>query len=552
MMKMMGLNMSMYWLITFLYDFFLYLLQFIITLVICLAFRVRFFSYTNFGIILLLFLGWGLSQIGMAFFLSVLFSSTRTAIIFSYILVIIVVIFALISSLFTYSQTLPYKIYPPLAFYRGITIISQECGNFVCPQTIGTEMTQIVLDLWLAAPILIVLALYLDQVLPKQYGVRKSPFFFLKTPWRLIKRRIFKKEESKMDEVIENLIKNEDEDVAKERKRITEGEISSADYTIVIYNLSKTYKSFGQHRKVALVDLALSIPKDECFGLLGPNGAGKTTTISILTGLFPPTSGTAKIGGFDIRTDMEQIHRIIGVCPQFDTLWDSLTAEETLLFYTRLKGVFGKQAKEFVDESLRQVSLEDAKGKLVSQLSGGMKRRLSVAVSLVGDPAVIFLDEPTTGLDPASRRSLWDVLLQIKKGRAIVLTTHSMEEADVLCTRIGIMSRGCLQCLGSNVRLKNKFGEGYTLKINFNPKDVDQVTSFISSVLPNSKLTESFPGNYTYQIPSEGFSLSSLFNTLVKQKDSVGILDWGVSQTSLEDVFLNIVKRDEVHEEKKK
>lgn len=135
------------------------------------------------------------------------------------------------------------------------------------------------------------------------------------------------------------------------------------------------------------------------------------------------------------------------------------------------------------------------------------------------------------------------------------------------------MSRGCLQCLGSNVRLKNKFGEGYTLKINFNPKDVDQVTSFISSMLPNSKLTESFPGiffnffnfkinliflffsfkgNYTYQIPSEGFSLSSLFNTLVKQKDSVGILDWGVSQTSLEDVFLNIVKRDEVHEEKKK
>jgi len=278
---------------------------------------------------------------------------------------------------------------------------------------------------------------------------------------------------------------------------------------------------------------------------LGPNGAGKTTTISMLTGLFMPTTGNAWFAGHSIITEMDTVHTLMGVCPQFDTLWDILTVEETILFYSRLKSVPKELEHSECLKYLKQVDLDTAKDKLVSELSGGMKRRLSIAVALVGNPQVIFLDEPTTGLDPETRRHLWDLLLTFKKGRCIIITTHSMEEADVLCTRIGIMSHGRLKCLGSNVRLKNRFGQGYTLRVNFDIEDEELVTGFIKKILPTSELVESFPGNYSYGIPTKDLIMSELLSTMLEQKEKNKIKDWGISQTTLEDVFLNIVKNDE-------
>jgi len=196
-------------------------------------------------------------------------------------------------------------------------------------------------------------------------------------------------------------------------------------------------------------------------------------------------------------------------------------------------------------DCLNSVQLLDAKDKLVSELSGGMKRRLSVAISLVGNPKVIFMDEPTTGLDPDSRRSLWEVLLQVKPGKCLILTTHSMEEADVLSDRIGIMSRGELKVIGSNVHLKNKYGEGYSLKVNFDEHNESQVKDYISHIIPSAKLTEEMPGNLTYQISSQSFVMSELLNNFIGANKNDLIKDWGISQTTLEDVFLNIVKTDE-------
>jgi len=293
------------------------------------------------------------------------------------------------------------------------------------------------------------------------------------------------------------------------------------------------------------MDLCLALRKNETFGLLGPNGAGKTTTISILTGLYMPTQGNAWVDGYDIIESMDSVHKIMGVCPQFDTLWDTLTVEETLLFYARLKGADKSGEKEEVQKYLDQVGLGAHAEKKVHALSGGMKRRLSVAVSLVGDPKVIFLDEPTTGLDPESRRSLWDVLIEVKKNKCIILTTHSMEEADILCTRIGIMSHGALKCLGTNVRLKNKFGEGYTLKVNFEQEDEETVVKFVKQIVPNAEIAETFPGNYSFAIPSANLVMSEVISALLADKGAHGIKDWGLSQTTLEDVFLNIVKHDE-------
>ena len=199
------------------------------------------------------------------------------------------------------------------------------------------------------------------------------------------------------------------------------------------------------------------------------------------------------------------------------------------------------------------VGLQNLKGNsLVKKLSGGMKRRLSIAISLVGNPRVVLLDEPTTGLDPSSRRHLWDVILNSKKGKCIVLTTHSLEEADVLCDRIGIMSKGSLRCLGTSLHLKNKFGEGFRVSINFDEKDLSKgPVDYVLSILPKARIITNFAGNVTFEVAKESIVCSKLFMQMETNKEKHGIKDWALSQTSLEDVFLNIVRNDEAVSPKK-
>eukprot|EP01015_Nassula_variabilis_P003440 TRINITY_DN1225_c0_g2_i3.p3 TRINITY_DN1225_c0_g2~~TRINITY_DN1225_c0_g2_i3.p3 ORF type:complete len:224 (-),score=47.65 TRINITY_DN1225_c0_g2_i3:34-672(-) len=201
------------------------------------------------------------------------------------------------------------------------------------------------------------------------------------------------------------------------------------------------------------------------WGLLGPNGAGKTTLISIITGLFSQDQGDVWIGGYDVKDNSDQVHRIIGVCPQFDLLWPDLTVEEHLLFYSRVKCVRPAEEELIVEKAMAELFLTKFRNFKMNELSGGMKRRLSVAISLVGNPRVVFLDEPTTGLDPENRRQLWDILVANRGKRAILLTTHSMEEADVLCNRIGIIADGVLRCVAPQVRLKSLYGGGYHLSL---------------------------------------------------------------------------------------
>jgi ABC-type multidrug transport system ATPase subunit len=186
----------------------------------------------------------------------------------------------------------------------------------------------------------------------------------------------------------------------------------------------------------------------------------------MLTGLYKPESGNAWVAGYDLKNNLELVQLQIGVCPQFDILWQDLTVEEHLLFYARMKGATPNVEKAVAAKAMKEVYLTKFANFRVKQLSGGMKRRLSVAISLVGDPKIVYLDEPTTGLDPENRRQLWDILAEAKGKRAIILTTHSMEEADVLCSRIAVMTKGVLRCIGQQVRLKTLYGGGYHLFVN--------------------------------------------------------------------------------------
>jgi ABC-type multidrug transport system ATPase subunit len=267
---------------------------------------------------------------------------------------------------------------------------------------------------------------------------------------------------------------------------------------VLCKGVCKTYYRDGKPFQ-ALEPTTIEIKKGQVLGLLGPNGAGKTTLISILTGLIKPDAGDAWIGGYHIVNQRPNVYKNIGVCPQFDLFWEDLTIQEHLLFYLRLKGFEGDDEMAKVEEACREVELQDHMLKLAKELSGGMKRRLSLAVALVGQPSAVFLDEPTTGLDPLNRETFWEVLEKVKKGKSIILTTHLMQEADFLSDKIGILlsyaaiiHKGRIQCNGTPSEIKRSFGSGIILHVIFEDFHDDHRESDCSqSIFELSRLLKS-------------------------------------------------------------
>uniref|UniRef100_A0A3P8WSU7 ATP binding cassette subfamily A member 7 n=1 Tax=Cynoglossus semilaevis TaxID=244447 RepID=A0A3P8WSU7_CYNSE len=314
----------------------------------------------------------------------------------------------------------------------------------------------------------------------------------------------------------------EDKDVARERERVKSGLAQSDILTMT--DLSKVYKS---GRKPAVDRLCLGIPRGECFGLLGVNGAGKTSTfrisniedIHLIIIFFTFTSCSIKTS---VLTEMEQVHQLMGYCPQFDAISDLLTGREHLELYARLRGVQEESVTKVAQWGVKKLGLTQYADQEAGGYSGGNKRKLSTAISLIGAPPVIFLDEPTTGMDPKAKRFLWNCILSVtKEGRAVVLTSHSMEECEALCTRMAIMVNGRFQCLGSVQHLKNRFGDGYTIILrlvdhNTNP-DHCSVSSYMKNIFPSIELKE-------------------------HHQNELGITDFSVSQTTLDQVFVNFAK----------
>ncbi|XP_062578503.1 ATP-binding cassette sub-family A member 7-like [Saccostrea cucullata] len=338
-------------------------------------------------------------------------------------------------------------------------------------------------------------------------------------------------------------LSDEDEDVAAERKRIKSG--GAKDDILRLENLTKVYRLFGKKGRNTAVDrLCVGVPKGQCFGLLGVNGAGKTTTFKMLTGDVFVTEGNAFLNNNSILTDMVKVRRDIGYCPQFDAFDPLLTGREILRFYARLRGVKGKDVNRVSDWAIRKLGLLIYADKLSGSYSGGNKRKLSTAISLIGNPQIIFLDEPTTGMDPRARRFLWNCIKNIiKDGRSVILTSHSMEECEALCGRLAIMVNGTFRCLGSIQHLKNRFGEGYTIIVRVageNP-DMKNVEDFICSTFRGAELLEAHHNMLQYQLRSR-VKLSNIFGQLEKAKSKLNIEDYSVSQTTLDQVFINFAK----------
>lgn len=386
----------------------------------------------------------------------------------------------------------------------------------------------------------------------------------------------------------------------------------------------------GSQRQEVVGGLDLEVHRNEILGFLGHNGAGKTTSLSIIMGMLKPSSGSIVVNGhvlpgsdgvgqrdMDLRT-LGEVQKLMGVCPQHDVLFDTLTAWETVQLYATIKGVrvlghrdktSGNQTlteKELLDEYLNHlledVYLKEKKNERVQTYSGGMKRKLSVALAFLGDPKVVLLDEPTTGMDVFTRKQVWQLMQDSKPGRAILLTTHSMEEADALGDRIAILSHGKLQTLGSSLFLKNRFGLGYRLSLekrrvmlaDHRPQhqpqkqthleiqstsllggqdeddqvvlfDEERATAIVQQHFPDATIDVNTAMDITYVLPTTGTAeerggrsaqeyirdkkaaLPGLFAHLDAEiaAKTLGVKSVGLSLTTLEEVFVSLQEQEE-------
>uniref|UniRef100_G1LAT0 ATP-binding cassette sub-family A member 3 n=1 Tax=Ailuropoda melanoleuca TaxID=9646 RepID=G1LAT0_AILME len=321
--------------------------------------------------------------------------------------------------------------------------------------------------------------------------------------------------------------------------------------------LSNVHNLFIKRRKVyykcpvvkAIRNISLVVQKSECFGLLGLNGAGKTTTFKILTGEETTTSGAVLIDGFNIIKKIRKIRSRIGYCPQDDPILNHMTGQEMLMMYARLRGVPEPDICKYVETFLYATHLETNADEFVHIYSEGNRRRLNTAIALMGKSSVVFLDEPSTGLDPVARRLLWDTITWMcKRGKAIIITSHSMEECEALCTRLAIMVNGRFKCLGSPQHLKNKFGNAYTLtaKIKFgnNEDKLQKFKEFMAATFPGNIIHQEHRGIISYYIPKEEICWGKVFSILEEAKVLFNLEDYSVSQITLEQVFLTIANID--------
>ncbi|XP_075281062.1 retinal-specific phospholipid-transporting ATPase ABCA4 [Opisthocomus hoazin] len=426
-----------------------------------------------------------------------------------------------------------------------------------------------------------ILSWYLDNVLPGDYGLPQPWYFPVQESYWLESEGCVDQKVTEGEKNESRTKKSEEPEKPEKINTFFEPEPTGLIPGVCIQNLVKI---FANRPKPAVDGMNITFYEGQITAFLGHNGAGKTTTMSILTGVFPPTSGTVLIGGLDIQTHMDSIRHRLGMCPQYNILFNHLTVAEHILFYSQLKGRSRDEAEQELETMLEDMGLTHKRSEEAQNLSGGMQRKLSVAIAFVGEAKVVVLDEPTSGVDPYSRRSIWDLLLKYRSGRTIILSTHHMDEADILGDRVAIISQGKLFCSGSPVFLKNCFGSGFYLTLVRKMKntrtgrttslcscgsqcscscsscarrdkegapeqeldgDLNELAEVIHHHIPEAKLIESIGQELIYLLPNKHFkqrSYASLFRELEETLDDLGLSSFGVSDTPLEEVFLKVTE----------
>ncbi|XP_073915574.1 ATP-binding cassette sub-family A member 17-like [Castor canadensis] len=437
----------------------------------------------------------------------------------------------------SYVQKIISCLFSNVAMALGVRFISvfEAEGTGIQWRNMGSisrefSFTQVLLMLLLDSLLYCAITCYVESIFPGSYGTPK-PWYFFAMPSYWFKKPV---------PVTQALLDMEDTEKTLKSKFIQE-EPTDLIRGIEIQHLYKVFYR-GRSKLIAVRDLSMNMYRGQITVFLGHNGAGKTTICSMLTGLIVPSSGKALISGYEISKDMVQIRKSMGWCPQHDILFDNFTVAEHLFFYAQLKGLSAQKCPEEVKHMLHLLSLEDKRGSRSKFLSEGMKRKLSIGIALIAGSKLLILDEPTSGMDAISRRAIWDLLQQQKSDRTILLTTHFMDEADLLGDRIAIMAKGELQCCGSSLFLKQKYGTGYYMTLLKTPCcDTEKLCHLIYHHIPNAILESNVAEELIYILPKDSIHrFESLFTDLELRQTELGISTFGASVTSMEEVFIRV------------
>uniref|UniRef100_A0A3B1J0X1 Cholesterol transporter ABCA5 n=1 Tax=Astyanax mexicanus TaxID=7994 RepID=A0A3B1J0X1_ASTMX len=546
-MSMMGLYDTSFWLSWGL--LYAALVTTMSVLMAVIAIWTPLFSNSSFLIIFLLIFLYGISTIFFSFMLTPLFKKPKFASTMGSMLTLVfgcLSLFTVLMRDFPQSAVWLLCLLSPSAFSIGIAQVvyleAQGDGAVFSTLANGPHALYVpLLMLFLDCILYLLLAIYLDQVMPGEFGMRRSVIYFLKPSyWSTRSKRYV--EVSSVYEVEVNGNPMADESVEPVSPEFRGKE------AIRICNIRKTYKEKDSTVE-ALRGLTFDIYEGQITALLGHSGAGKSTLMNILCGICPPTEGSATIYGSPVAeiADGAEMKQLVGICPQFNIIFDVLTVEEHLRIFAAIKGILPSEIDSEVRKVLKDLDLEKIMDAQAKNLSGGQKRKLSVGIAILGDPKILLLDEPTAGMDPVSRHQVWTLLKNRRAGRVTVLSTHYMDEADILADRKAVISQGQLKCVGSSLYLKTKCGVGYHLRMSVTEVcEVDSLASLVKQHVPKAQLSRQQEAELTFTLPFESMeTFPGLFAELDCRPD-LGIINYGVSMTTLEDVFLRLEAEAEV------
>lgn len=521
--------------------------------------NIDFFAQTPIWINLYFLSLWNLAQIGFALFCSSYLERTTGATLIGYTSSLFFVSFLCIVSQLLFPN--PARVFtvfyllPQTPFVRFFYLGISKCIDFKCYNSLSDlmegEMAVVMLSMHFCVVFYFVTGLILNESkfrkmlkIDKAMDYLNSILFEDKS--QKLKYLRARSSGSEPDIVTRGEEEEKHISAINYERKILESSLENDPETILVAKgMTKSFDC-SQGTKVALNNFSLKIERGKIFGLLGPNGAGKTTFLSIATNIQDSDEGMCWIDGN--RTDDRTLHSgNIGFCPQFDILWPQLNVLQHLIFLGMFKGMSKQEAKESAEGLIKEVDLGEDYKKKARQLSGGMKRRCSLAMALTGTPKIIFLDEPSSGLDPVKRRHFWQLIKRVTENKAVLITTHLMEEADTLCNEIGVITTGKLRCVGNSVYLKSQFTEGVKIQIVLKKghREQEKIEEFIlkmENMINGFCLQEVSNGALRVIVKNRRVSFSELFDAMTKEEVMEVVEDWSLSLGSLEDVFLAVVK----------
>ena len=612
-LKINGVKMRYYWISNFIIHYIIYLIMAILYIVFeIFIFQLNLLGKTSFLLIILTFLGWGIGQIGLSYFFQAFISKERTSTVISLSIIFFISFFTFCfnMALYVIPREAPkiLNIFPTFALYRIFHYITFSCGFHSCISNFGQVNTEIrwsLFFLYLGGIIFIILGILLDDFFQKRDNKNKLFYIdnrdekILLNDKKSIKKSISNIEEENLDNDIdndnnlrtfllrekenENIMNNlsieyplNDEELKNEKENIKNviksGEEELKQFPFICNELSDGNQKY-------LNDFFLSIKKNEIFGILDSMGAGKASFYSLLNFIFNLKTENIYINGYNIKLNIDKIYELICFCPNFNILWDDLTVKDTLVFYSKIKNRKKGKIKIFqmVKTILSKTKLESKKNKLVGKLKEKMKRRLSLGIALIGEPDILFIDEPSIGLNPFNKRKIWNILNNFKEQTSMIISSHFMDEIQIFCDRIGIVEEGKIKYIGNQYKFISEYSKKFKLEIGLNQnkdkkqkdnnKEIDiiekkedintlnkdeeisnkekieKIKYFIYEIFPKGcSVFEKNHYNISFKIRYDVLNINTLHKKLQEMKEKLYISNWGISQFNLENTFIKMIK----------